>query len=110
MTKIAAATGLSRESLYRSLSPTGNPELATILKVVIALGLRLDAVSASDSATGLDALSPYSRQKKVTSGGQDLPSCTCSIMESGMNKRFESTVIYESSLVDAISSEIPLYT
>lgn len=41
MTQVARSTGLAREALYRSLSPTGNPEFSTILKVVDALGLRL---------------------------------------------------------------------
>ena len=40
MTQIARNTGLGRESLYKALSPTGNPEFATILKVVRALGLQ----------------------------------------------------------------------
>jgi probable addiction module antidote protein len=44
MASIAQATGLGRESLYKSLSETGNPELATVLKVVEALGLKLTAV------------------------------------------------------------------
>ena len=43
MTAIARQTGLGRESLYRALSPEGNPEFATVLKVVKALGLRLHA-------------------------------------------------------------------
>jgi probable addiction module antidote protein len=43
MTQIARETGLSRESLYRALSPEGHPEFATILRVVKALGLRLGA-------------------------------------------------------------------
>ena len=43
MAKIAKDTGLSRESLYRALSPDGNPEMATFLKVVHALGLQLHA-------------------------------------------------------------------
>jgi len=42
---LAQATGLGRESLYKSLSPAGNPELATVLKVVRALGLRLHAAA-----------------------------------------------------------------
>ncbi|MXV88961.1 MAG: putative addiction module antidote protein [Acidimicrobiales bacterium] len=50
MTKIAAATGLGRESLYKSLSPNGNPELATVLKVMRATGLRLHASLADDAA------------------------------------------------------------
>ena len=41
MTKIAAEAGLGRESLYKALSPGGNPEFATVLKVMRALGLRL---------------------------------------------------------------------
>ncbi len=41
MTKIARKTGLGRESLYKALSPDGNPEFATVLKVVRALGLKI---------------------------------------------------------------------
>lgn len=41
MTEIAKATGLTRASLYKALSPEGNPEFATVLKVIRALGLRL---------------------------------------------------------------------
>ena len=43
MAQIARDTGLSRESLYKALSPEGNPELATVLKVVRSLGIRLQA-------------------------------------------------------------------
>jgi len=46
MTAIARETGLGRESLYKALSPEGNPEFATVLKVVRALGLRLHAKAA----------------------------------------------------------------
>jgi probable addiction module antidote protein/putative addiction module killer protein len=41
MSQIAQAAGLGRESLYKALSPDGNPEFATVLKVMRALGLRL---------------------------------------------------------------------
>ena len=41
MSKIAEDTGLGRESLYKALSAEGNPEFATVLKVVHALGLKL---------------------------------------------------------------------
>jgi probable addiction module antidote protein len=41
MTDIARAAGVSRASLYKSLRPEGNPELATIMKVMTALGVRL---------------------------------------------------------------------
>lgn len=43
MSQIARETGLGRESLYKALSPEGNPEFATVLKVVKALGLQLHA-------------------------------------------------------------------
>jgi len=46
MTDMAKATGLSRESLYKALSQDGNPEFATVLKVMKALGLRLAALPA----------------------------------------------------------------
>lgn len=43
MTQIAKKAGLGRESLYKALSPDGNPEFSTVLKVVNALGLKLHA-------------------------------------------------------------------
>lgn len=46
MTQLARDTGLGRESLYKALSPNGNPEFSTILKVVQALGLKLHATPA----------------------------------------------------------------
>lgn len=51
MAQIARESGLGRESLYKALSPEGNPELATVLKVVRALGLRLHAVAAIQGDT-----------------------------------------------------------
>ncbi|MCW5610582.1 MAG: putative addiction module antidote protein [Rubrivivax sp.] len=47
MSQLARETGLGRESLYKALSPTGNPEFATVMKVVAALGLKLHATPAS---------------------------------------------------------------
>lgn len=44
MTKVAKRTGLGRESLYKTLSRRGNPELATVLKVFSSVGLKLKAV------------------------------------------------------------------
>lgn len=47
MADIAKKTGLSREGLYKTLSVQGNPELATILKVLEAVGLKLVAEPAA---------------------------------------------------------------
>ncbi|MFO0109945.1 MAG: addiction module antidote protein [Alphaproteobacteria bacterium] len=46
MTQLARDTGISREGLYKALSGEGNPEFATILKVMHALGIQLRAVGA----------------------------------------------------------------
>lgn len=43
MAQLARETGITRESLYRALSETGNPELGSALKVLHALGIRLTA-------------------------------------------------------------------
>lgn len=42
MTQVARQAGLSREALYKALSPAGNPTLSTLLGVMKALGLRLE--------------------------------------------------------------------
>jgi probable addiction module antidote protein len=41
MSDIAAATGLTREGLYRTLSKDGNPSFSAVLKVMKAMGLKL---------------------------------------------------------------------
>lgn len=38
---VAAEAGISRESLYRALSPRGNPTLKTLVAVLKTVGLRL---------------------------------------------------------------------
>lgn len=38
---VAAEAGISREYLYRNLSPNGNPTLKTLVAVLKTLGLRL---------------------------------------------------------------------
>jgi probable addiction module antidote protein len=39
--KVAKAAGIERESLYRALSPRGNPRLSTLVAVTKAMGLKL---------------------------------------------------------------------
>jgi len=41
MTNLARKTGLTREGLYRALSPDGNPRFSTMLKVLHAIGMQL---------------------------------------------------------------------
>jgi probable addiction module antidote protein len=44
MASVAQRTGLSRETLYRTLSQQGNPTLSTLLVVLDALGFKLRGV------------------------------------------------------------------
>lgn len=41
MSQLARDSGLSREGLYKALSPEGNPGFATIAKIAKALGLKI---------------------------------------------------------------------
>src|SRR5471030_1749988 len=41
MTKVAKAAGVPRESIYRAISPKGNPWLSTLTAVLKAAGLRM---------------------------------------------------------------------
>jgi probable addiction module antidote protein len=43
MSQVARDAGLSRESLYKALSETGNPSFATVLKVARALEVKFHA-------------------------------------------------------------------
>ncbi len=45
MTEIAKKSGLSRQNLYRALSPSADPKFSTVQKVVEALGCRLSVVN-----------------------------------------------------------------
>jgi len=41
MSQIAAETELGRESLYKALSESGNPQFSTVQKIVFALGFQI---------------------------------------------------------------------
>jgi probable addiction module antidote protein len=50
MSKLAEATGLNRESLYRMLSGKGNPELKSLDRLLHALGLKIAVQVDEDAA------------------------------------------------------------
>ena len=50
MSAVAARAGIPRESLYRALSPNGNPTIKTFLAVVRGAGLHLEVSRDSVSA------------------------------------------------------------
>lgn len=71
--EIARKTKLSRESLYRSLSAEGNPELETMVKVLSELGLRLTVVEAQAQAPRREVVREHAvvqRSGVATSGGK----------------------------------------
>ena len=47
MSEIAKTAGLNRESLYKALGESGNPEFSTVMRIVGALGLTLSAHAAT---------------------------------------------------------------
>lgn len=50
MSQLARDTGLAREGLYKALSAEGNPEFATVMKFIKALGLKLHGHATTTSA------------------------------------------------------------
>ncbi len=46
MAMMAENSGLSRESLYRTLSKNGNPKISTLMSIMKALGLHLSVKAA----------------------------------------------------------------
>ena len=45
ISRIAARAGLNRQQLYRTLSKDGNPELRSLMKILVASGMRLQFVA-----------------------------------------------------------------
>jgi probable addiction module antidote protein len=50
MSNVASQTGLGRESLYKAFAPGAKPRYDTVLKVLKALGIQLQAVPAAEGA------------------------------------------------------------
>jgi probable addiction module antidote protein len=52
MGEVAKNAGLNRESLYKALGESGNPEFGTVMRIVRALGLTLSARPAEKTRVG----------------------------------------------------------
>jgi len=48
MAAVAKKTGLGRQSLYKALSESGNPEFSTVVRVLAAVGVKISAVPAAE--------------------------------------------------------------
>jgi probable addiction module antidote protein len=46
MSEVVKAAGVTRERLYKTLGAGGNPEFATVMRVIGAMGIRLSAQAA----------------------------------------------------------------
>jgi len=44
MTDLAAKMGITRQGLYKTISENGNPEFATVQKLITALGLQMSII------------------------------------------------------------------
>lgn len=64
MTALAACTGLSRETLYRTLSDKGNPRLDTLTAILAAFGLRL-AVAPASAKHGIEPRTPSGAARRL---------------------------------------------
>lgn len=60
MGALAKATGMSRTTLYKTLSKTGNPEVVTLKKILAVYGVRLGCFAIKP---------PQGRQKHTTGHG-----------------------------------------
>ena len=65
MSEVARDAGLNRESMYKALGEAGNPEFATVMRIIRALGLTL---SARPAATG------RTTKRRRSTAGASLPS------------------------------------
>lgn len=52
MSQLARDTGLTREGLYKALSPEGNPTFSTVAKVAKALGLQITVQTSHQEPAG----------------------------------------------------------
>ena len=68
VSKIARETGLTREGIYKALSPDGNPSFATIWKVARSLDLELGFRPKAPSAKAVAAKRPARAAPKPGKG------------------------------------------
>jgi probable addiction module antidote protein len=65
MAKLAQATGLTREALYRTLSAAGNPRLTSLAAILGATGLRLTIVPAEPARRRLKRATPAPKRPRI---------------------------------------------
>jgi probable addiction module antidote protein len=65
MAKLAQATGLAREALYRTLSANGNPRLSSLTAILDATGLRMTIVPAEPSSCRGRRATPAPKRPRV---------------------------------------------
>ena len=66
MSQLARDTGLTREGLYKALSPEGNPSFGTVLKVMHALGVQLTVSAKPKRKPGARKQAKPAAKRKAT--------------------------------------------
>lgn len=65
MSELARETGISREGLYKALSPTGDPRLSTLLGILKALNLQLSTMPDVLDETNVDPAAARAKKRKT---------------------------------------------
>jgi probable addiction module antidote protein len=69
MTALASRADLNRQALYKSLAPDSRAEFGTILKVLVALGLRVSVHPKAQSGSAKSVIKSRVRRSKRPSLG-----------------------------------------
>jgi len=68
MNKVATVAGLNRESLYKALGATGNPEFGTVMDVMRAMGLTMSVRPAAKRSRKKYHVSAKARRRVSVKG------------------------------------------
>ena len=68
MNKVATVAGLNRESLYKALGATGNPEFGTVMDVIRAMGLTMSVRPAAKRSRKKYQVSAKARRRVSVKG------------------------------------------
>jgi probable addiction module antidote protein len=83
MSDLARRTGMTREGLYKALSPDGNPEFATVMKVIRALGLYLVGKAIGVKSSPEKAAQAIRRRDAVRGRAKRGPHSTRALAQAG---------------------------
>jgi probable addiction module antidote protein len=107
MAKVASDAGLSRESIYRTLSESGNPRYNSLLGILRAVGLRL-AIEPNLSHTnseGLESKEGRISELAAVSGSVQTSNVRQGVTDIDKYRRFKELNTGQRSAASILSSE-----